>query len=403
MGASHRFNADCLTSARVVGRLCSKKELITGESNQEALVIWTERLNTVEIMELLNNKLVKGVIVNKGSFAGHAAGFLNGRGVQLAICAQFQPIATENGWVLIDGGNNVIELSSERTQVPVLEIEPKIELKELYGERLKVYVDGKDEKELEAGFVNGADGVGILKTDWMNWNNDYPPSLEDHLVLYDKCLEKVGDKRLNVRLFDVGGDKIPKWANSAYELIKSPIGFRGIRAFEVLSQAYKTQIEALGIIAKKAKIGVVLPMVTNVEEVRLIKDEFKKLAADSWENIVWGIMVEIPEAALTIGELLGESDFVRLGPGDLSQACLAMDRDNIPPKYYSRSNLSPGVIKLIKLTADECKRQGKEINICQDVEPDIGLIGKIISAGVDSFCVSHTCVEHMKKIVNAID
>jgi phosphoenolpyruvate-protein kinase (PTS system EI component) len=394
------FEADCLTSDIVTGKLHYLQGHKLPGGNLGEVIVYRDKLDTESLMRLLNNNSIRGVIVNKGSFASHASGFLNGRGIQLAISPLFNTTGKENVQVMIDGSKNKIYLNPENETIYIEKEITNTGSVYLKNRDIKVFVDGKDEKELAIGLKEGADGVGILKTDWMNWNDEKPPSMEQHIELYKKCLDIIGKKRLNIRLFDVGGDKIPKWAGSANEYIRSPIGYRGIRALEVLKVAYDNQIKAIGKIAKEVRIGVVIPMVTNAGEIRTIKKRFLQSDPESYKNIVWGIMAEVPEAVLTINELLGECDFVRIGPGDLSQACLAMERDNIPPEYYSRYKLSPGVIKLIKIAAGECKKRNKEINICQDVEPSPELIRDIVLSGVKNFCVSHSCVKNLLKIVN---
>lgn len=393
------YYADCLTSDLVIGRLVKLSRENLESKSLKGAVVWAHRLSTQEIMRLVSSTKISGVIVEQGGFAGHGPGYLNGRGIQMAITPLIHDVKidSKDTWVIINGAQNRITFCKDKRVISDLSKRKATISSEIFSPRgkIKVYVDVKDENELERGLEDGARGVGVLKTDWMGWNDTTSPSIESHVELYSKCLKKIGKRRLNIRLYDIGGDKIPLWAHRVKSKIKSPIGLRGIRALSILRKAYSDQISAIGMIAREAKVGVVLPMVTNVEEIIIVKKLFSKIVGDGLNNVTWGAMVEVPEAALTIKKILKEVDFIRIGPGDLSQACLAMDRENITPRDYSRYGLSPGVLKLIKITVDECKRQKKEVNICIDVEPSKELIQKLVRLGINTFCVSSNVVKKL--------
>lgn len=394
--ATKRY-ADCLTSAVTVGRLIDSSELKEIKGN-EGVIVYFKQPSVQVLGHICENTSVKGILVNYGSFAGHLSGFLNSSGIQMAVSESFI-FPTNNKispWVKIDGSTCSITIYREKPSTGIsISSGPAKKSDRKYD--MHIFVDGKNEKELAMGLNDGAEGIGILKTDWMGWLGENPPSVVEHLKLYESCLKISKNKRLNIRLFDIGGDKIPGWAKDKHKLISSPIGYRGVRSLDIFKEAFDNQIEAIANISKKTEIGVVLPMVTSREEIIHIKNIFRNTSPKGFGNIHWGIMVETPESALTVKDLLKESDFVRIGPGDLSQACLAMDRNNIGPNYYSRLNLSAGVFKLIKMTATVCIKTGKEINICQDLEPCEELVEKIIETGVNTFCVSHASVKSLMR------
>jgi phosphoenolpyruvate-protein kinase (PTS system EI component) len=194
---------------------------------------------------------------------------------------------------------------------------------------------------------------------------------------------------VNIRLFDIGGDKLPTWCMSQSERLTSPLAARGVRAFSIFPSAYRAQLQAIANIAQNNRVGLVIPMATDVNDVVMVRQELCTLATKAQRRqISLGVMVETPSAALTVASLVGEANFVRIGPGDLSQFTLAQLRHTISPVNYSGHGFHPSVTNLISQVVRVCSRAEISVSICLDLDPRDGLLKMLHESGIKSLAVA---------------
>lgn len=225
-------------------------------------------------------------------------------------------------------------------------------------------LDGSTASELERGIEAGATGNGILRTEWIGWDDHRHPSRERHYDIYAECIRRISPHRLNVRLFDIGGDKIPTWANGIAKHMQSPLGHRGIRSVHLVPHAFDAQLESIVATAQYTPLGVVVPMVTDIGDVLLVKQKLLNISGQTkLKNLYIGAMVEVPSAALNIADILSEVDFIRIGPGDLTQFTLAKLRTDLAPQELSGNFMHPAVLKLIGHVVTACKKVNKAVSI----------------------------------------
>jgi phosphoenolpyruvate-protein kinase (PTS system EI component) len=359
-----------------------------------------------DVLEILKNESIRGVVVRHGSLVDHPAMLLNGRSIQLAVAPDF-PSLLDATLILIDGLNDRIVVASDmdaltRIAAPPVEDGARVwdatSPLEYNGRTASVHVDASNPSELKRGIENGAIGIGILRTDWLGWDHQSSPETQLHAAAYFDAVAYAHPHRLNIRLFDIGGDKIPRWAASASSEVQSPLGFRGVRALHLLPDAFNSQLSAICQVAAKTQVGLVIPMVTDVEDIRTVKRLLARSVSEPVaKNIVIGAMVEVPAAALEIRHILEEADFVRIGPGDLSQFTLARLRSQIPPTAFSRQTMHPAVLKLVGQVASACREVGKPVSICLDLEPSEVLLSSLLRQGVETFCVSSSAVAIVRR------
>lgn len=373
--------ADCLLSTNTSGVVLGIRG-VKGKIPSKSIIL-TEKLEIDDAYRISKKRNVVGVIVRQGSFAGHTAGLLNSTGVQLAICPNIPriPLGTP---ISIDGEKEmVVAPGSGKEKIDVSQATIVKKEKLVFEDRkIKVFVDGKNENELLQGIQNGATGVGILRTDWFGAGNTLPPSTKSHYDFYIKCVKKISPVQLNIRLFDIGGGKLPSWTKKYTNRLASPLGERGIGASKLLGKAFSNQLEATNNVSKKAKIGVIIPMVTDEKDVLEIKEKLNK------KNIILGAMIETPSSVIRVHKILPLVDFVRIGPGDLSQFCLARLRKSIKPCDFSGNALHPAVLELIKRVVKKGNKHNKKVDICLDVEPRTPLLKDLLRIGINTFCVS---------------
>jgi phosphoenolpyruvate-protein kinase (PTS system EI component) len=388
--------AFCLNSAQIVGRVVSSPTDIDRYPN-EMCVLAVDRLSPAELIPILELERIGGVVVRKGSLVDHTAVLLNARGMQLAYVPNLPDLAVGTA-ILVDGNHDRVWSGSTITalQAHLCSIDIEEPLTSSYespleyeGERVLVYVDGKTDAEFMAGIHNGAHGVGILRTEWLHYDKAGFPDTLIHRTLYATAATKVHPYRLNIRLFDLGGDKIPCWARGAAEQIQSPLGARGIRAFPFLEEAFSHQLKAICEVADETPLGIVIPMVTNVHDILCVKQRLIDLAGEGIvRKVSIGAMIEVPAAALQIDQLLPEVDFFRIGPGDLTQFTLAKLRSDIVPEEFSGRSMPPSVLALIEHVLRICKQADKPVALCLDLEPRETLLKSLLTKGIRTFCVS---------------
>ncbi len=369
------------------------------------VAVYAEDLGLGQLSQLLEHSQIDAIILRCGSLADHVAGLANSTLVQLVIAPSVYGVPPDS-YVLIDSLNDRIKFSTDKSALDKalvnLETASREELKSVTSDRMvaSILVDGSSAIELSEGLAFGAKGVGLFRSEWMGLNSPKSPSLQSQIEIYGMASRAVWPHRLNVRLFDFGGDKIPKWCREHYEALRSPLGLRGVRAIPKMPSAYRSQLAALASCAEKTQIGIVVPMVTDVHDIVYVKSLLNEIATkDQAKNISFGAMVETPSAALTIGEIIKEVDFIRIGPGDLSQFTLAKLRKDIGPKDFSGRCFHPAVLGLIQHVTSVCGHKGVEVSLCLDIAPRFSLMQSLLNAGISRFAVPSRAISGLLELV----
>jgi phosphoenolpyruvate-protein kinase (PTS system EI component) len=384
------------------------------QETRSSAVLFSESLSANQIRHLLDLTLPAAIILRTGSLADHLAVLLNGKGSQLIIAPELV-IPSQHRFILIDGVKEEIIFSNDETylqaildthlssrQYPEI-LAPPILNKSNSVNSAAIHVDGTSPEELSFGLKEGATGIGILRTEWIGWQNHSVPTLEEHLQTYQEAQIRTRPHSLNIRLFDIGGDKVPKWARIHSSLLRSSLGYRGIRAARWFPKAFSSQLDAISMLARGCQVGVVIPMVTDLSDIDYVREQINmRTDRESRANITIGAMVEIPSAALMIRTLLPYIDFVRIGPGDLTQFTLATERSNLQLSDFSSKTIHKAVLQLIRESATACGEFGKSLSMCLDLEPRNELLKELLAAGVNTFCVSSHLVKSMNRRITEV-
>lgn len=401
---------DCLSSHCILGHAQALAD-VRNNNVLDTVVVVTDVLTPADVLFLLQSEIVQGVIVRSGSLVDHSAVLLNGRGIQLAIAPDL-PRLESSAQILIDGRNEMVFVDSDAKRIlslfEQLPARDRITSASRHDLRYKndpvfVHVDGKSADELASGISAGANGVGILRTEWIEWDSAKVPDLETQELIYSAAAESAHPYQLNVRLFDLGGDKIPRWAAGIGETLQSPMGDRGVRALPLLPEAFLCQLQAICNVARHRRIGIVVPMVTDVDDIQMVRQRLLEIADENVrKNIQLGAMIEVPAAAVNADKILAEADFIRIGPGDLTQFTLARLRASISPRDFSGRHLHPAVCSLIGSVVTEATKARKSVSMCLDLEPREPLLKQLLAVGVRTFCVSPSNVDFTIRRLSAI-
>ncbi|MBR2444557.1 MAG: phosphoenolpyruvate--protein phosphotransferase [Clostridia bacterium] len=261
------------------------------------------------------------------------------------------------------------------------------------GYKIMIYANIESSREISGAISNGAEGIGLLRSEMLYMSKKSLPTEEELFLSYKEIAEKMEGRRVIIRTLDIGADKqapyfnIPKEENPA-------LGLRGVRVCLRDKEMFKSQLRAILRASYYGRVSVMIPMIVSVSEIReckaLINDAMRELRErkESFdEKIEIGIMIETPASAIMSEELAKEVDFFSVGTNDLSQYTLATDRQNPSVSHICEENAEP-VLRLIKMATDAIHKRGGWIGVCGEMAADLSLTQSLAKIGVDELSVS---------------
>jgi phosphocarrier protein FPr len=276
------------------------------------------------------------------------------------------------------------------------------------GRRVEVFANIGGVNDARAAVQNGAEGVGLLRTEFLFLTRETAPSEEEQTVLLREIFETLGPERpVTVRTLDVGGDKVLPYI----QLPEEPNPFLGVRALRLSlarPELFLTQIRAILRAADGFPCRIMFPMVADVEEIRKARGYVEKAHCQllkegkphAWP-VELGIMVEIPSAALLASVLATEVDFFSIGTNDLTQYTLAAERGN-PALYHLSDGLHPSVLRLIREVVDASHQAGKWTGICGELGGDPEATAVLIGLGIDELSLNPGGIPQIKSILREL-
>lgn len=263
-------------------------------------------------------------------------------------------------------------------------------------------------KDVPGLLRNGAQGIGLYRTEFLFMNNDRFPSEEEQFEAYKTVAESLEGKPVTIRTMDIGGDKSLPYM----ELPKEENPFLGWRALRVCldrPEILKTQFRALLRASAFGYIKIMLPMIISLDEVRksraLLKECMEELRAEGVafdENIQLGIMVETPAVCFRAASFAKECDFFSIGTNDLTQYTLAVDRGNEKISHLYNS-YNPAVLQAIKCAIDGAHAGSITISMCGEFAGDENATAILFGMGLDAFSMSAISVPRIKKNIMSLD
>ena len=276
------------------------------------------------------------------------------------------------------------------------------------GRRVEVAANIGDLASARDAVQNGAEGVGLLRTEFLYLDETQPPSEEKQYNTYREIFEVMGQRPVIVRTLDIGGDKPPSYLPFPNEM--NPfLGWRAIRISLDRPELFKTQLRAILRAAEGYQARIMFPMIVDLDELRRARkvvDEVKQeLDAERLpyaKDVPVGIMVETPAAAVLVDVLSEAADFFSLGTNDLTQYTLAVDRGNatIAALYQP---LHPSVLRLVKQTIDLAHSRGKWAGMCGELAGMAKAIPILLGLGLDEFSMGPRAIPEAKHLISRLD
>lgn len=270
------------------------------------------------------------------------------------------------------------------------------------GHRIEVFANLGSLADAEAAVAAGAEGCGLLRTEFLFLDRASPPDVEEQAALYDRIGAAMAGRPVIVRLLDVGGDKPAPYLDFAAE--ENPaLGLRGIRVGLTHRALLETQVAAILRAAEHHDLRIMVPMIASVEELEAVRAVVAGEAAKIGRTrpIPLGIMVETPAAAMIAAQLARRADFFSIGTNDLTQYALAMDRGN-PAVASGIDGLHPAVLALIAATARGAERHARMVGLCGGLASDPLAVPLLVGLGVEELSATPNRVPEVKALVRRL-
>lgn len=371
----------------------------------------------------LNLEKVLGFITDIGGRTSHTS--IMARSLELpAIVGTNDVTARVNtgDYLILDAVNNRVYVNPTQAEIDELKTleaklaEEKEELAKLKdlpavtldGHKVDVVANIGTIRDCEGAHRNGAEGVGLYRTEFLFMDRDQLPSEEEQFIAYKEVVEAMEGRLVVLRTMDIGGDKELPYLNLPKEM--NPfLGWRAVRIALDRREILHAQLRAVLRASAFGKLAVMFPMIISVEEIRELKSVLETLKAELRaegkafdENIQVGVMVETPSAAVNAKFLAKEVDFFSIGTNDLTQYTLAVDRGNELISHLYNP-MSPSVLGLIKQVIDASHVEGKWTGMCGELAGDERATLLLLGMGLDEFSMSAISVPRIKKLIRHVN
>lgn len=380
-------------------------------------IVSAHELTPSDLLQL-SAQQAAGICMAEGGATSHVAILARGKGLPCLVALGNEVLDVPQGQrVVLDAANGRLELApSEARHAEVHQIRETQKLRRQQqqaqarqsanttdGVTVEVAANVASSAEAQVAFDNGADGVGLLRTEFLFVDRRTAPDEQEQRQAYQAVLDAMGDKSVIIRTIDVGGDKqldylpLPVEANPV-------LGLRGIRMAQVRPELLDQQLRALLQVTPLARCRILLPMVSEVDELLQIRQRLDELCAELelTQRPELGVMIEVPAAALMAEQLAEHADFLSIGTNDLSQYTLAMDRDHAGLAARVDA-LHPALLRLIAQTCAGAAKHGRWVGVCGALASDPLATPVLVGLGVTELSVSPPQIGEIKDRVRHLD
>lgn len=402
---------------RILAKLLKIEEIDLSKLPENTILVAKE-LSTSDSAKM-NLKNISGIITEIGGVNSHMAIIARTNEIPAIVGIRhiFENIK-ENDFIALNGATGEIFLNPTQEKIEELtknqeNIKQEKQELEKYKNKKAITKDGHQvellaniggPQDIQIVIDNTAEGVGLLRSEFLYMDAKDFPSEEEQFEAYKKIAESLENKRLVIRTLDIGGDKDLKYMKLPKE--ENPfLGYRAIRIYLDNVDLFKVQLRAILRASSYGNVAIMLPMISSIEELRKskeiieeVKQELKIKNIKFNENIEVGIMVEIPSSAVMADEFAKECDFFSIGTNDLIQYTIAVERGNEKlVNLYSHFN--PAVIHLIKSAIDGAHKNGILCGMCGEAAGDVKFIPLLVGLGLDEFSMNANKILKARKLI----
>ncbi|HEX7652362.1 MAG TPA: phosphoenolpyruvate--protein phosphotransferase [Verrucomicrobiae bacterium] len=409
-------------TGRVLDNLLEVKDAFDLKHLSEPCILVAHDLSPSTTAQL-DKKLVLGFATDIGGKTSHTA--IMARSLDIPAVVGLKTLSEElesGAYVLLDGYNGTVVVNpTDRTLFEYGQLEKnKASLEEKLKEIIRqpaVTLDGKnihlsanieDQFDVEAVIQNGAEGVGLFRTEFLFINREQLPGEEDQYQVYRQVAAALKGQSVIIRTLDLGGDKFASHLQIAKE-VNPFLGWRAIRFCLAQPEMFRSQLRAILRASVEGNIKMMYPMISGLDEwnratalLEECKAELRREQIPFDEQMEVGAMIEIPSAALIADALAKRVKFFSIGSNDLIQYTLAADRTNEKVSHLYEPT-HPAILRLIKMTVDAAHQHGIWTGVCGEIGGDPVLVPLLLGLGVDELSCAPAVIPEVKYIIRRIN
>lgn len=378
----------------------------------EGTILIAEDLSPTDVIKI-DTKRVAGIVTQKGNSTSHAFIIARAKGIPTVTgCGPELMQITDSDFMMLDGGEGKVFLyptkdtldryagNGQTPKAKVIQLTPILTVSN-NGKQIPVMANASGLEDVEQLWAQGAEGIGLLRTEWLFMGKDRFPDEEEQFELYSRLSLRSKGKPVTIRTLDIGGDKplpyfpLPPETNPF-------LGYRGIRISMDHPGIFRTQVKAILRAAVFGSLRIMLPMIATMEELRWGKQQIAtaieelKHSGHAFEAAVpIGIMIETPSAALIADLLAKEADFFSLGTNDLIQYTLAADRMNEHVRGLY-DPFHPSLWRLLSRIMEAAHAAGLKVSMCGEMAAHPLATIPLLGLGLDEFSVNPSDIPLIK-------
>jgi phosphotransferase system enzyme I (PtsI) len=407
---------------RVLNQLMGRSVTTMLQAPDERPVIVFTREITPGLLVQFGRERVAGIATEEGTRASHAAILARGMGIPCVMglvgaMERLRPgigvvLDGTHGAVLIDPTAQELEQARESERLRV-ELSKRLEgvapepASTVDGHRLTLRGNVDMPDDLETASAQGAEGVGLLRTEFLLLGRHDMPSEEEQVEFFERAAREFPSHAIVVRSYDLGGDKFPAMFTPAPE--PNPfLGWRAIRVCLDHPEYFRTQIRALARARCAGDLQLMLPLVTQVEEIERVRelvsetlDELRVEGVPAATELPVGVMIETPAAAVQAEDIARRCDFLSVGTNDLTQYTLAVDRGNarLAGRFAPHH---PAILRLLKRVVEAGRSAGHQVSVCGEMASDPKSVFLLLGLGFDVLSVSPSALPFVRWTIRQV-
>jgi phosphotransferase system enzyme I (PtsI) len=406
---------------RVGTRLSEQQTPDGGLPTGPVIVVADELLPSQAVA--FGNLDIRGIVTQAGSQTSHAAIIARSRGIPAisGIRGILRQVKTGDTLVVDGRGGHVLVNPDAEQRSAYLKLEREFfHLKDQLatnrdqpartadGITLELLANVNSPADARAAVAMGASGVGLFRTEYVYLTHPDVPDEEEQYAAYRDVIEASPDRNVTVRTLDIGGDKTVPYLGHTHQEANPFMGWRSIRLSFEHPEFFATQLRAIlraaaDAEAKGGRVRMMFPMITALEEIRKLRAMVRRACQQLRDEgkpcgeIPLGMMLEVPAAAISIGDMLPHVDFVSIGSNDLVQYLMAADRDN-PKVSHLCQPLAPPVLRVLATVIKACQKANKPITLCGEMAGQPRPFVLLFAMGLRSFSMSPAFIPSMKEL-----
>lgn len=403
-------------SRRIVGHLRPLGTARMSEMPHNSIIL-THELVPSETVEA-NASLVSAFVTSAGGLTSHAAIIARAKGIPYVANVDVKLLKRiELHSMIVDGSQGLVIINPNRQTLKKYQDLKKVHLdsykqikssahlkgETIDGYEIRIFANLENPKEIDLLHKNGAAGIGLFRSEYLFLSRKQFPTEDEQFEIYKRMAKSLKGRPLVVRVFDIGGDKkvelTPENRDSRYfaaigHEMNPALGCRAIRFLLRYPEILNTQLRAILRASRYGHIQILIPMVSDVSEIRIVREKIaglretlKKEGHKIPKEVPLGCMIEVPSSAIMCDALAAEADFLSIGTNDLVQYVLAADRSNpnTADLYFSTH---PSILRLIRMIVTSSNQAKKPVILCGESAADPAMIPLLMGLGIREFSVA---------------